>query len=259
MIASSPGAAFFDLDHVLIAGSSLFLLARDLRSHDVYDFGDLVRLAAQQLRIKVAIESDHDRESLQQSTLSSIAGREQVQVQAWGRQLAALEVLPRVYPDMVRIIAAHRMAGDRTYLVTSAPHELAWPVAHELEMDGAMGSTAEVDERGRYTGRSHAPILGGASRRQIILEWAEREGTELSRCHVYANSVRDKELLKSVGFPHAVNADAALLRTAVRRGWAVHELRPLRRKLLVGRPPLIRLSTVAGLGYAVGRLRSRRR
>ncbi len=70
----------------------------------------------------------------------------------------------------------------------------------------------------------------------------------------------EAKLLKSVGFPHAVNPDFGLLRTAVRRGCAVHEMRPVRRKIAVGAPPAVPVGGVIAIGYLLGRLgiRSRR-
>jgi hypothetical protein len=92
-----------------------------------------------------------------------------------------------------------------------------------------------------------------------IFELAERKGYDLRRCHVYAHDVEDKDLLTSVGFPHAVNPDPGLLRTAVRHGWAVHEMRPLRRKILVGTPRAVPVGAVVGAGYLLGRLGVRAR
>ncbi|MET3805957.1 HAD superfamily hydrolase (TIGR01490 family) [Nakamurella sp. UYEF19] len=252
-------AAFFDLDHVLIPGSSLFLMARDLRSHDVYRAGDLMRTGARRTRIRMARESDRDLDAMRQEALSSITGRSQVEVKAWCRQLAAYEILPRVYPDMAKMIAAHCAAGDHTYLVTAAPLELAEPVARSLDMTRALGSIAETDVGGRYTGKLVGERLQGVARGAAIAAIADREDLDLRRCHVYSNTIDDKQLLTGVGHPHAVNPDLKLWKVAVRRGWAVHELRPIRRQILVGAPPFVPISALIGLGYAAGILRSRRR
>lgn len=250
-------AAFFDLDHVMIAGSAAFFVARAVRQHDVFRLSDLLRVAVRRSKTRLAQESDRDLRGMRHELLDAIRGREQSEVLAWGRQLASYEILPRVYPDIARLIVAHHNAGDCTYLVTSAPAELASALAQALDMDGAMGTVAAVDGAGRYTGERVGPLLEGPAKRTAITELADREGFDLRRCHVYANSVDDKDLLKSVGFPHAVNPDPGLLRTAVRRGWAVHEMRPVRRKLLVGAPPAVPVGAVITVGYLLGRLRTR--
>lgn len=252
-------AAFFDLDHVMIAGSAAFYVARAVRQHDVFRAGDLLRIAVRRSKTRLAQESHRDLRSMRNDLLAAIRGREEAEVKAWGRQLAAYEILPRVYPDITRLIAAHHSAGDCTYLVTTAPAELATALAQALDMDGAMGTVAALDTARRYTGERIGPLLEGPAKHTAILELAERKGYDLRRCHVYANGAQDKELLKSVGFPHAVNPDSGLLRTAVRHGWAVHEMRPLRRKILVGTPPAVPIGAVVGAGYLLGRLGVRAR
>lgn len=252
-------AAFFDLDHVLIPGSSLFLMSRDLRSHDVFTPRDLLRLAARRTKIRLARESRRDLTVMRDEALASITGRHHHEVEAWGRQLASYDILPRVYPDITKIIAAHCAAGDPTYLVTATARELAEPVARALDMTDAAGGILETDADGRYTGRRVGALIKGAAKAQLITELAERENIDLRRCHVYSNSIDDRQLLTRVGHPHAVNPDAKLWKVAVRHGWAVHELRPIRRQLLVGAPPIVPLGALIGLGYAAGLLRSRRR
>lgn len=247
-------AAFFELDHVMIAGSAAYFMSRDVRQHDVFRARDLLRAALRRSKTRLAQESQRDLRGMREDLLDAVRGRGQSEVQAWGRQLATYEILPRVYPDIARLIVAHHEAGDCTYLVTSAPTELATALARALDMDGALGTVAAVGPDDCYTGGRVGPLLAGDAKRRAITELADRESHDLRRCHVYASSVDDKDLLKSVGFPHAVNPDPGLLRTAVRRGWAVHEMRPVRRKLLVGTPPAVPVGAVVGVGFLLGRL-----
>lgn len=246
-------AAFFDLDRTLIPGSSLFLLARGLRSRDVYRVRDLVRMAVQQGRFKLRGETEHSVAAVRREALSFIAGRDQAELAGWGREIATTEILPRVYPDVVRMIATHRAAGDKTYLVTATPTELAEPVAAALEMDHALGTRVEVDSRGRYTGAlTGCGLLHGPAKAEAVVERAVQDGIDLARSHAYSDSINDRKLLEAVGQPHAVNPDKALLRLAVRHGWAVHELRPVRRQALVGVPPLLPVGALIGAGFAAG-------
>lgn len=253
----SRAAAFFELDHVMMPGSAVYLLARDLRAHDVFGARDLARIAIRRAKTRTAMESDKDIGGMGRDVLSAIAGRQQDEVRGWCHQVAAVEILPRIYPDIARIIAAHNAAGHRTYLVTSTPQELAHPVALELGMNCAAGNVAELDAEGRYTGRRAGSPLIGEVKRKAVLELARQEDLDLTQSHVYAGSADDKQLLKSVGFPHAVNPEWPLLRTAVRRGWAVHEMRPVRRKLTVGGPPAVPIGALIGTGFLAGYLRRR--
>ena len=249
--ASLPGA-FFDLDRTVIPGSSLSLLARGLRRGDLYGVRDLIRMAARQTRFAVLGETDGSVRDTRQDVLAFITGRDQSDLQAWGRQIATNEVLPRVYPDIVRIIAGHRTAGHRTLLVTSSPVELAEPIAAALDMDGALGTTAEVDSAGRYTGRLSSGLLHGPAKAAAVAERAAQDGIDLAVSHAYSDSVNDRLLLESVGYPHAVNPEPRLLDVALRNGWAIHELRPVRRQLLVGVPPVVSIGGLFLAGFAAG-------
>ncbi len=245
-------AAFFDLDRTLIPGSSLFLLARALRAGDRHRIRDLVRMARQQAIFTLVGEPEASLTGARRNALSFIAGREQQELQAWGREIATNEVLPRVYPDIVRIMAGHRAAGHRTYLLTAGPIELAEPIAAALDMDRALGTQAEIDASGRYTGRLVGDLLHGPAKAAALRELAEQDGISLVRSHAYSDSLNDRLMLEAVGYPHAVNPDKGLLDLALRQGWAMHELRPVRRQLLVGVPPAVPALALVAAGFVAG-------
>ena len=248
----SGSAAFFDLDRTLIPGSSLFLLAKGLRARDIYRAKDLARLAVQQVRARSGRGTNRDVERIRLDSLSFVTGRYQSELRDWGRQLATEEILPRVYPDIARIIAGHRAAGDLTFLVTASPAIIAEPIAQALEMDRAYGSVGEVDDAGRYTGGIVGDLLYGPEKARVISDLAQRENINLKRSHAYADTIHDRALLEAVGYPHAVNPDRHLLEVALRHGWAVHELRPVRRQLLVGVPTIVPVGALLGAGYLAG-------
>jgi HAD superfamily hydrolase (TIGR01490 family) len=245
-------AAFFDLDKTLIPGSSLFLLARGLYERDMFRVRDLLRFAWGQARFRLAGELAGDVEMSRESTLKFVCGRSQRELIAWGREIAEDRILPRVYEDIVRVVDEHRERGNLTYLVTAAPVELAETVASELGMFGAIGTVAEVDSLGRYTGRLVGPVMRGPDKAEAVAEKAAGHGVELVECHAYSDSINDLPLLETVGYPHAVNPDWELRRIANARGWPVHELRTRRKALLVGIPAGVGGIALFGSGVALG-------
>ena len=66
-------AAFFDLDHVMIAGSAAFYMARDVRQHDVFRPGDLLRVAVRRSKIRLAQESHRDLRGMRDDLLGLVA------------------------------------------------------------------------------------------------------------------------------------------------------------------------------------------
>lgn len=245
-----PGrAAFFDLDKTLIPGSSLFLLARGLHASDNIKFRliDIMRFGWGQAAFRLRGESDKDLGRSQRSGLNLVAGRSQDELRTWCVDIAREWIVPRVYEGMVKVIEEHKANGDSTFLVTAAPTELAETLAGELGMTGAIGTVAEVDHEGIYTGNLPGPILHGKDKARAVAERAGELGLSLAECSAYSDSLNDLPLLELVGHPYAVNPARQLKRLADRRGWPIKEMRTSREGLAIS------LGTgVAALAGAIG-------
>src|SRR5437867_2529231 len=251
--------AFFDLDKTLVPGSSLFLLARGLYERDFYRARDIARLAWGQIMFQVVgAESEAGMEKSRNGALEFVKGRYAEELRALGREIAEERVLPRVYPDIAQIIRSHREAGDETWLLTAAPQELAEMVAVGLDMTGARGTVAAIDESGRYTGELVGEIVHGPAKAKIAEEIAGSRGIEMRDSAAYSDSINDLPLLESVGHPHAVNPDHSLRRIARARGWPVHELRTRRRALLIGVPSALGGAALFSAGVGAGMWIARR-
>lgn len=252
-------AAFFDLDKTLIPGSSLFLLARGAYERDMFRVHDLLRFAWGQAMFRLRGEQDRNMERSRESTLDFVTGRSRRELLGWGRDIAEEKILPLVYKDIVEVIEEHKAHGDLTYLVTAAPVELADTIAEELGMTGALGTVAEVDQHGFYTGRLVGPPMHGVEKAKAVAEVVAERGLDLHECHAYSDSINDLPLLESVGFPHAVNPERELHRIALARGWTVQELRTRRKALLVGIPAGLGGASLLAGGVALGMYLERRR
>ena len=163
-------------------------------------------------------------------------------------------------PDLGRRPAAdqrHLDAGQRVWLVTATPVELANILARRLGLTGALGTVAESVD-GVYTGRLVGGLLHGEAKAAAIRALAEREGLDLARSSAYSDSANDLPMLSLVGHPIAVNPDAELRAVATERGWPMHDFRSGRRATLVALPVAAGAGALAG-GLAAGlALRKRR-
>ena len=144
----------------------------------------------------------------------------------------------------------HLDAGQRVWLVTAAPAELASLIARRLGLTGALGTVSESKD-GVYTGRLVGEPLHGPAKAEAILALAEREGLDLERCAAYSDSANDLPMLSLVGHPVAVNPDHELKRIARENDWEVRDFRTGRKAARVGVPAAAGLGAVAG-GIAVG-------
>ena len=251
-------AAFFDVDKTLIPGSSLFLMARGMYERDFLRVRDIAKFGWGQFLFVLGGERTKTIEDTKATTLSFVAGRHQDELRAWGREIAEERVLPRVYEDIARIIEAHNIAGDETFLVTAAPIELASFLAESLKMTGALGTESEIDDEGRYTGRLIGDILHGPAKAKRVSDLAAERGIDLLESSAYSDSKNDLPLLELVGHPHAVNPEPVLRKVASMRGWPIHELRTRRKALLIGVPSALGGAALFGIGVAVGSALSRR-
>ncbi|MDQ3879109.1 MAG: HAD-IB family hydrolase [Actinomycetota bacterium] len=258
-MAPETRGAFFDLDRTLIPGSSLFLLARGLYERDMFRVRDILRFGWGQMLFRLQGERTKNMTKSRQSTLDFVAGRRRQDIVDWGREIAEERIIPRVYQDIATVIRSHSERGDKTFLVTAAPVELAEVVAAELDMSGAVATEAEVDDRGFYTGRLVGPVIHGPEKAKAVAEIAAQHGIELAESAAYSDSINDLPLLESVGYPHAVNPEHELRRVALTRGWPIHELRTRRRALLIGVPAGIGGAGLFGSGIALGAYLERRR
>src|SRR5205823_12590980 len=115
----------------------------------------------------------------------------------------------RIWSGTRALAQQHLDAGQRVWLVTATPVELANLIARRLGLTGALGTVAESVD-GVYTGRLIGEPLHGPAKAEAIRALAAREGLDLDRCSAYSDSANDLPMLSTVGHPTAVNPDADL-------------------------------------------------
>ena len=222
-------AAFFGLD-TLIPGSSLYLLAQGLQRRHFYGRSDLAGFAWARLTSRAFPRRTPRVRTPQDAALSFVAGRHRPELRALAREIADERILPVVYPDLAALIESHHAECRMTFITTAAPAELAEIVAHGLGMTGGLGTTAEVDDDDRYSGRLAGTVLQGPAKARAVEAHATEAGIDLAESVAYTDSVNDLPLLDLVGRPEVVNPDRQLRRVARSRRWRVHEVTPATRR-----------------------------
>jgi HAD superfamily hydrolase (TIGR01490 family) len=239
-------AAFFDIDNTFVRGASVFYLAMGLARRRFFAPRDVVGFVTDQVKFRVSgSENLGDMADITETALSFVKGHEVAEVVAIGREIFDETIAAKVYPGTLAQARAHLDAGQRVWLVSAAPVELATIIAKRLGLTGALGTVSEI-ENGVYTGRLVGRPLHGAAKAEAVKAMAEREGLDLERCTAYSDSANDIPMLSLVGHPVAVNPDAKLRRHARDLGWVVHDYRTGRKAAMVGVP------VAGGLGMAAG-------
>jgi HAD superfamily hydrolase (TIGR01490 family) len=223
------GAAFFDLDRTLMAGSSGFHWAREARRAGLISRRRLAADAFVNLRFRLEGSTDAGTDKVRERVGAMIAGRRVRDLQRLSPRVLA-RVLPRLYPQMLAVAHAHQDEGRRVYICTAASQEMAEMLAHVLSFDGAVGARSEISD-GRYTGRAAGPFTYREGKAQAVRQLAEAEGIDLAASYAYSDSESDLPMLRAVGHPVVVNPDTELLRVAREEGWEVMRFEQLGRRL----------------------------
>jgi HAD superfamily hydrolase (TIGR01490 family) len=244
-------AAFFDVDNTMMMGASIFHFARGLAARKFINAGDLATFVWQQLRFRVGgRELGPDQiHAARQQALSFVTGRPIEELVELGEDIYDELMADRIWSGTRSLAQMHLDAGQRVWLVTATPVEIARIIARRLGLTGALGTVAESID-GVYTGRLVGDILHGGAKAQAVRSLAAKEGLDLRRCTAYSDSSNDVPMLSLVGTAVAVNPDPSLRDTARARGWEVRDFRTGRKAVRIGVPSVLGVGAVAaGLAY----------
>jgi HAD superfamily hydrolase (TIGR01490 family) len=244
-------AAFFDVDNTMMVGASIFHFARGLAARKFFTNSDLARFALQQVKFRVAGKESQDGiRSSREQALSFVAGHTVAELISLGEEIYDELMADKIWPGTRALAQMHLDAGQRVWLVTATPVELATIIARRLGLTGALGTVAESED-GVYTGRLVGEMLHGPAKAHAVRALAAREGLDLRRCTAYSDSANDVPMLSVVGTAVAVNPDSGLREVARKRGWEVRDFRTGRKAAKIGVPSVLGAGAVAG-AVAVG-------
>ncbi len=239
-------AAFFDVDNTMMMGASIFHFARGLAARKFFDTSDLAGFAWQQLKFRVGgRESQAGIQDHRDNALSFAAGRSVSEIVELGEEIYDDVMADRIWAGTRALANMHLDAGQRVWLVTATPVELAQIIARRLGLTGALGTVAESVD-GIYTGRLVGEILHGPAKAHAVRALAVQQGLNLRRCSAYSDSVNDVPMLSVVGTAVAVNPDSELRDVARTRGWEIRDFRTGRKAARIGVPSVLGAGAVAG-------------
>ncbi len=254
-------AAFFDVDNTMIRGASIYFFGKGMAGRGLITTSDLLRFGWQQLAFRVrGTEDPDDVAEARDKALGLVAGKSVGEIVAYGEEIYDELMERRIWSGTRALAQQHLDAGQRVWLVTATPVELARIIAARLGLTGALGTVSEVED-GLYTGRLVGEPLHGPAKAEAVRALAESEGLDLSRCTAYSDSHNDVPMLEAVGHAVAVNPDSALRDQARQRGWDVRDFRTGRKAAKVGVPAAAGAGALAGgvvAGLALRRRRSAR-
>jgi HAD superfamily hydrolase (TIGR01490 family) len=223
--ADSTSAAFFDVDNTVMQGASIFHLARGLHRREFFSTREILGAAWKQAYFRVVgVEDPEHVAEARTSALSFIAGHTVAELESLGEEIFDESMAHRIWPGTRALAQLHLDQGQRVWLVTAAPIEIATIIARRLGLTGALGTVAEHED-GVYTGRLVGELLHGSAKEVAVRQLAERSGLDLARCSAYSDSFNDLPMLRAVGDPVAINPDSRLREYAREHGWRIRDYR----------------------------------
>ena len=241
----SRGAAFFDLDKTLMAGSSGMQFARVAAQHGIVSRRQLAGWGFEHLRYRLRGTTDERTGEVLRAARELIRGVPAVTVERMGPEVMAA-VLPRVFPQMLDEVHAHQDAGRPAFIVSAAGNDIVESLAQVLGMEGGIGTRYEVDAECSYTGRFDGPFVYGPGKVEAMQAFAARHEIDLDASYAYSDSLSDLPMLRAVGHPVAVNPDPPLAALAREEGWQTLRFERIGRRLVAVAVTV--LASVAGFG-----------
>ena len=161
-------------------GASIFHLARGLHRREFFTTREILGAAWKQAYFRiVGVEDPEHVADARNSALSFIAGHTVAELEELGEEIFDEAMAHRIWPGTRALAQMHLDQGQRVWLVTAAPIEIAPIIARRLGLTGAMGTVAEhVD--GVYTGRLVGDLLHGPAKAEAVKALAAREGLDLA-------------------------------------------------------------------------------
>jgi HAD superfamily hydrolase (TIGR01490 family) len=237
-----------------MAGSSAFEFARASYRRGIVTRRQLAAGAWANVRFRLQGSTDTGTDAVREQIFTLLRDVPVRDVMRLGPEVLA-GILPRIYPQMLRVAYEYQDEGRPVYIVTAAAHELAAVLAAVLTFDGGLGARSEVVD-GRFTGRPDGPFTYREGKAEAIRELAAREGLDLSASWAYSDSESDLPMLRAVGNPVAVNPDAELGRIARAEGWQVLRFERLGRRLALAGTAVAAVAIGGAGSLMLGRRRS---
>lgn len=197
----------------------MFYFARHLVKQGIFTKRELAKFATAQARfIRTKTEDKRLQEIITEKALKLVEGKNQSEITQLCESALSDSLEEAIYPEVLNCLKWHQERGQQTWILTASPIEIASAIASRLNMTGALGTVAEIEE-GRYTGKLKSGVLHGKNKARALIKLADSMKIDLDHSYAYSDSLNDLPLLSAVGTPIVVNPNKELLRIAKKNDW----------------------------------------
>ncbi len=202
--------AFFDFDGTLIRGDSIVRFCLFAFRRRWTGICGLLRAGAMGALYALRLIS---AERSKRGALAFLKGRNEKEVRALAGDFCQSELIPRLYPEALREIAAQRARGARVWLVSASTAFYLEPLKEALGLDELVGTRMHV-ENGVYSGLLDGHNCRGVEKTLRIAEVlaARGEDVDYAGSAAYGDSAGDAPMLMLCADKVAVNPSKKLIK-----------------------------------------------
>lgn len=216
-------AAFYDVDGTLIRINIVHAFAFYASRH-----ASLMTSARNTLKTAMSIPVFWAADKLSRKWFNEIfyrsyQGASEDRLVVLSEELFEDVIKPNIYPRAKELIAESRRAGVRQVLVSGALDFTMQPLARYLGVDDLIANRLEFVDN-YATGKLRKPFVAGATKADIMRDYARQHAIDLAESWAYSDSFSDYPMLAVVGHPTACNPDLRLRSLARSYDWPVLDL-----------------------------------
>lgn len=221
----ATSAAFYDVDGTLIRTNIVHAFA-----YYALNQPTLLRSVLSGLKTAASIPFFVAADKLSRKVFNQMfyqyyAGQSEDRLLVLAEDLFNEVIRPSIYPGARDLVEESRRAGCRQVLVSGGLDFTVRPLARYLGIDPCDVIANRLEFEGGYaTGRLGKPFVAGATKANIMRDFADRHGLDLTRSWAYSDSYSDYPMLAAVGRPTAVNPDLRLRIVARSYDWPIIHL-----------------------------------
>lgn len=208
----------FDFDGTLIAGYSANAFLRHQLMKGDFKPTDLIDVMNATWK---SVTKSVEMQALLEEAIGKWGGRRDTDLMKTAEKIFDKTLSEKIYPEMVKILMAHRAAGHTIAIASSATRYQVEPTAQSLGVEHVMTSVCEVDEEGILTGRVLEPQMWGPGKAKAVKAFVKANKAKLADTWFYADGDEEIGLMEAVGHPVPTNPGKALAAAAETHGWGI--------------------------------------
>ncbi len=198
-------AAFFDIDGTLHRNSLLIEHFKKLVKYEVIDPGHWYSKIQHTYNEWRKRQGDYEDYLLQLVDIyrNELKGKSKRDMEFVYNQVITLNG-DVVYRYTRGRILHHKAEGHKVFFISGSPSFLVEKMAEKYDADDFRGAVYLTDDRDVFTGEV-IPMWNTESKNRAISDFVNAYDIDLSASYAYGDTNGDLSMLKSVGFPVAIN------------------------------------------------------